>query len=89
MTTFNKDPDAVLDYTWDWSDWLPSGDTIASYTFTVPAGITKDSDSNTTTAVTAWMSGGTAGLSYDVVCHIVTTAGREDDRTITFFVGER
>jgi hypothetical protein len=80
--TFYKDPDAVLDYGWDWSDWLEGGEIISTYLVTVPSGITKDSDSKTDSIVTAWLSGGTLGEIYTVLCHIVTDAGREDDRTI-------
>lgn len=39
-----KDPDAKLPYTVDWSPWLAGeGDTIASVTWIVPDGITKES----------------------------------------------
>ena len=38
-----KDPDEVLDYRVDWSARL-DGDTIASSTWEVLAGLTKDSD---------------------------------------------
>jgi len=78
---FLKDPDAVLDYQVDWSDWLDS-DTISTSTWTVPSGLAEDSASNTTTTATVWLSGGTAGTSYTVVNHIVTAEGREDDRSI-------
>ena len=81
MTTkFIKDPDAVLDFTVDWSDWLDS-DTIASVTWVVPTGITKDSDTKTTTTATIWLSGGTVGTNYSIVCRITTAGGRTDDRT--------
>lgn len=30
--SYIKDPNAVLDYQWDWSAWLPDDDTIASAT---------------------------------------------------------
>lgn len=83
-----KDPGARLDYTVDWEDWLDS-DTIASVTWTVPTGLTKESQSNTTTAATVWLSGGTAGTDYAVVCHIVTVAGRLDDRTLTIRCDQR
>jgi len=79
---FVKDPDAVLDYQIDWSTWLDS-DTISVSTWTVPAGITKDSDTNTTTTTTIWLSDGTHDENYEIVNHITTAAGREDDRTIT------
>ena len=80
--TFTKDPDAVLDYLVDWSSWLGS-DTIATSTWVVPSGITKDSDTNTTTTATIWLSGGDDEANYEIVNRITTAAGREDDRTIT------
>jgi hypothetical protein len=83
-----KDPDAVLDYTIDWSDWL-GADTISTSAWTVPTGITEDSDSNTTTTTTVWLSGGTAGTRYSVVNSIVTAAGREEDRTIYVTIQQR
>lgn len=77
-----KDPDAVLDYTMDWSEWLETGDTITGTpTWTVPTGLTKASQSNTTTAATAWISGGVAGMNYLVACKIVTAGGRTDERS--------
>jgi hypothetical protein len=83
------DPNAVLDYTIDWSDWLPSGDTILSSSWSVPAGLTEDSSSNTSTTATVWISGGTAGTNYRITNHITTTEGRQDDRTIPLFVLNR
>jgi hypothetical protein len=80
--TFYKDPEAVLDYVWDWSDWLEVGETIVTALVTVPTGLVLDLQTNTTTTVTAWLSGGTIGNGYAVNCHITTTTGREDDRTI-------
>lgn len=88
---FEKDPSAVLDYQWDWSDWLSEEETINTATVTAPTGLTVDSSSITGagTTVTAWLSGGTAGQTYQVVNHIVTSDGREDDRMITIVVKER
>ena len=83
-----KDPDEILDYTFDWSTWL-GADTIASDVVTVDAGLTKDSDSNTTTAVTVWLSGGTAGTAYKVSSKVTTAAGRTAERTIIITVKER
>ncbi len=86
--SFTHDPDAVLDYLFDWSDWL-GADTIASHTVTAGTGLTVDSSTATTTAVTVWLSGGSVGASYAVTCHIVTAAGREEDRTMTFTMEQR
>ncbi len=86
--SFTKDPDAVLDYQWDWAAWLGT-DTIAGHEITVPDGLALDSSEATNTTVTAWISDGTVGQSYLATCHIVTAAGREDDRTVTITVLER
>lgn len=84
LQAYKHDPQAKLDYSIDWGSlgWLVGGDTLASATWTVPAGLTKVTETNTTTTATVWLSGGTAGEDYDVVCHVVTVAGREDDRTL-------
>lgn len=80
------DPDATLDYEWDWTGWLGT-DTIATAEIILPTG-----DDMTLTAtvpvvadgiVTTWLSGATLGMSYRVTCRITTVAGRTDDRTIT------
>ena len=97
---FKKDPAAVLDYKQDWktntnqstgTDWLASGETITAATVTADTGLTVDSDSitDTSTTVTAWLSSGTAGTDYNVVFHITTSAGREDDRTMVIRCVER
>ena len=87
---FIKDPDAVLDYAFDWEEyWLESSETIASHTITVQTGITNDSDSESDGIVTVWLSGGTAGTTYEVACEIVTTSGRTDERTISIICNER
>jgi hypothetical protein len=87
--SYIHDPNAVLDYTVDWSDWLVAGDTIISRVVTAPAGITKNSDSFTTTTVTAWMTGGTVGSRYEIIYHVTTANGRQDDRTLTLNVQQR
>lgn len=85
---FTKDPDAVLDYSFDWSAWLVS-DTISTSTWTAGTGITIDSNSSTTTVTTVWLSGGTASVAYTVTNRIVTAASRTDDRSLTINVEQR
>jgi hypothetical protein len=100
---YKKDPDAVLDYKFDWAadtngsvdpyatDWLKDGETISSRVVTVASGLTKDSDSltDTNTSVTVWLSGGTDDTRYNVACKIVTSDSRTDERTITIYVKHR
>lgn len=84
---FIKDSAAVLDYQIDWSEWL-DGDTISTSEWTVPSGITEDSDANTTTTATVWLSGGTVGQEYRIVNRVVTAGGRTDERYIRIKVVE-
>lgn len=90
-----KDPDEVLDYGWDWTDWL-AGDTISTSIWTSPAGITVGNGgngapvpSNTTTTTKVWLLGGTAGLNYTLTNRITTAAGRTGDRSLVIQVRQR
>ena len=82
--SFRIDPDAKKDYVFDWAAWL-AGDTITGYTLTKDGGVEIAADSRTDTAVTVWVDGVGDGAAGSVTCHIVTAAGREDDRTMTFY----
>lgn len=88
-----KDPDAKLPWTVDWSDWLAEeGDTGASATWIVPAGLVQESSpapSLVNGKATVWLSGGTDGADYSVTCRLTTTAGRIDDRTLRISVRQR
>lgn len=89
---WTKDPAAKLDWVWDWSAWLAQGETITTQTVTcltqdgLTIGPATPGDGG---KVTAMISGGTVGVTYAVVCHIVTSDGREDDRTIRIRVTNR
>lgn len=93
--TFIHDPQAVRTYGVYWGNNLAHGDTIASSNWTVPTGLTKVSEgvneaevieANFTypigTVAQVRLSGGTAGVDYTLLCHIITTAGDEDDQTV-------
>jgi hypothetical protein len=77
----NKDPNEVLDYAIDWSQRL-AGDIIDTSTFTVPTGIVMNSQSKTNTMTTVWLSGGSEGVTYDILNRIVTNGGRTMDQTV-------
>ena len=83
-----KDPEAVLDYCFDWaaltngtgtSDWLAELETIADFSIAITpvtaSPLTEDSSalSDADTSVTVWLSGGLAGTEYRVTCHIETS----------------
>lgn len=80
MRVFEKDPNAIKDYSRDWTRYLES-DTITTSEWIAEDGITIDSDSNDTTSSTVWLSGGEEGCEYVVTNRITTAGGRTDDRS--------
>ena len=84
---FDKDDDARLDYVIDWTEWL-GGDIINTSSWETEEGLLIDADTNDGSRTTVWVSGGTIGVIYDVTNHIITDAGREDERTIRIYVRE-
>jgi hypothetical protein len=89
QTHFIKDPQGIIDYTIRWTSWLPSGDTISSSNWTVPAGIVKVSEANTTTDAIIFLASGTVGVIYPVTNRIVTAGGRQNDQTISILIEEK
>ena len=89
MSVFLQDPDSVLDYTFDWSDWLTGGDTIATATVTASTGLTVDSTTVGSTGVTAWISTPGATGKRNLACLITTVGGRTAERTAQINVEER
>ena len=88
IPTYEKDPDAVLDYQHDWTAWL-NGDTIVTSNWIVPAGLTLVTDTKTAATTTVWLSGGTIGVTYRVVNRVTTAGGRTDDRSLFLKIMER
>jgi len=85
-TLIDKDPEAQLDYLISWSDWLPSGDTISTSSWSIEAitgdgdPLTSASDANTDSTTTINLSGGTSGNIYKVYNTITTNGGLTDRR---------
>jgi len=84
-----KDPQAVLDYAMDWADWLDTDTITGTPVWTIDSGVTKASQSNTTTTATAWLSGGVLGQTYTVTCRITTAGGRTDERSFRLKIVDR
>lgn len=112
MAKFIKDPDSVEPFHVVWCSKNNTNDgsatdtgelqsaTIASSTWSIPTGITLDSNNTNSvviqgvtyainTVATAWLSGGTAGTEYDCVNEITTSDNRTLNHTITVKVEER
>lgn len=104
-----KDPNAVEPYFVVWCDPTGtnvSGDngelqgaTISTATWTVPAGITKDSSNQNAvtiagvsyavnTVATVWLSSGAVNTDYELLCRITTSDLRTLDQSIIVPVRE-
>lgn len=86
---FIKDPDAVLDYGFDWSNWLGSDTILTSTWFITPTTLIEDASGSTTTTTTIWLSSGAVDVVYIVTNRIVTAGGRTEDRSFQLIVNER
>lgn len=86
---YTKPAAAVLDYGRDWSDWLPTGDTIATSTWAVDAGLTLGAHDHDDTSTRVWLSGGTVGEAYWATNRITTAGGRTDERAIQVRIVDR
>lgn len=84
--TIDKDVQAQLIYTFDWSQWLPGSDTLvdAEYTITArvndPVPLIKISEGFTDTTTFVELSDGQLGKNYNVTCKITTVNGLIDRR---------
>lgn len=79
--SYIHDPQASLRYGQDWTDWLAVGETITAATATAPTGITISAVSAASPFVYFTATGGTDGTDYDVVVHVTSSTGEQDDRT--------
>ena len=85
-----KDPDAILDYTIDFTEWLAGiADTIAGHAINV-VGVVLESSVVDGGKVVMWISGGSpADEVSSATVRITTAAGRVDDRTVYFKIKDR
>lgn len=91
----DKDPDAVLDYVVDFTEFLlPDTDSITSVAVVTTGGLVADSYSHDGQKVTVWLSGGdiTVDGEYASATVRITTVNnpaRIEDRTMYFNIIEK
>lgn len=92
----DKDPEAQLFYTFDWSDWLTGNDTIASAVYSVasrindPDPVVKVSDGITGGKKTfVELRGGQVNKSYVVSVTVTTATGLIDRRSFRVKIENR
>lgn len=91
----DKDPNAQLTYTFDWSDWLPSTDSLSSVSYSVaarrndPTPIVIETSGVDGSNTYVELSGGQANKVYIVTAEINTTEGLVDRRNFRLNVVNR
>jgi len=91
----DKDSQAQLTYTFDWSEWLNANDTIATVEYDVaarrndPAAMVIVTSGRTDTQTYVEVSGGAEGKVYIVTSKIVTSNGLIDRRNFRINVVSR
>jgi hypothetical protein len=91
-----KDPEAELAYTFDWSEWLPSGATVSTVNYTLqvrandPAPLVRENQGIVGGAKTyVELSGGQVGKIYTVTAEIATSSGDIDRRNFRVKIENR
>lgn len=84
-----KGPNDTLDYDIELEDWLKDGESVTQIEASADEGLTVDSVSvdNTAQVAKVWLSGGSAGQSYEVTVTL-TTASRVKECCFTLRVVE-
>lgn len=80
-----KDPDATLDYSFDWTPWLLDAvDSVASHQIILGDGLTNAGSSLVGSVITVFVAGGTLETRAGVTCRVTTASvpPRIVDRTV-------
>jgi hypothetical protein len=78
-----KRPHEVLDYTFDFTRWLSSGDAIAEATADVVGGtVAIDRVTHNGSSAVAWASGGAAGVTAEITVKIRSQLGRRKEAVL-------
>lgn len=86
MNIFFKQPSETLDYDFYFSEWMPSGDSLASSVVVAP-GLTLGAKTEPGgSIVKQFISGGVDQATYKVTCTITTAQGRVKEVDITIMV---
>lgn len=97
LLTIDKDPVAVLTYTFDWSQWLVDGDTIGNAVYELqvrandPKPIVNQASGIAGAGLKTYikLSGGQKERTYTVTCTVTTANGLIDRRNFRVRVKDR
>lgn len=89
---YKHDPEAVLDYSFDWNSWLSAEEKISSYEIEATDPLVVSSTLQTEGFCSAWIAVNplaTVPACGRVTCTITTTYGRTDARSMQLEVQDR
>lgn len=97
MRTFRKDPEAIIPFGFDLSDWLATGSSITTSSWTIirlipdsqdGITLTGDDDQGSTTTL-IWLSGGVAGEKYLLTNTFTASDNEKDQRSFILAIEDR
>lgn len=87
---FDHAEGAILDYGFDWADWLAVGESVTASTWsTDDTTILLENDGISGDITTTFVNGGDAGVTAVITNEITTSDGRTDSRSITLNIKVR
>lgn len=93
MSVHLKDPDAVLDYSVDWTEALEDGESLLAAEWIVhpedAGGLAILSEATAGTLRSATVSGGRPGDLYRLTNRVTTDQGRTHDRSFLIRIAQR
>jgi hypothetical protein len=97
MDSFRKQPNDILDYTFDAREFLDAGDSLLTADFTVadrngaeePAALQLGAVDISADSAKVWVSGGTDYVDYKVTGRLTTAGGRVVEHEVLIKVRER
>lgn len=89
MSTYLHDPDATINYPFDWSAWLEDGETITASTWIPDPGITVVTSGFTSTSTTVKASVSVSSGIQKAINRITTSTGEVQDKTLTLIIEEQ
>jgi hypothetical protein len=75
-------PGAILDYAFNWAEWLQQGETILTSAWSITPSLTLNNEQNQSGVTSVFVNGGVVNKIYYLTNTITTSVGRTDSRTI-------
>ena len=75
-------PGAILDYAFNWTEWLQQGETILTSAWVITPSLTLNNEQNQSGVTSVFVNGGAVNKIYYLTNTITTSVGRTDSRTI-------